>query len=350
MSRAKLKRRDVEQIEEEAESESEEIVILNKGNFDYSVSTGCTLLDLAISGSKVRGGGVPGGILFEVYGPPSAGKTAILSEICASAQERGGSTRFLDPEARLDKEYSRIYGVDLDKTDYHRPDTVTEVFDLIRGWRPPPAPKGACNVVLTDSLAALSSDSELSEKGDKQAGRRIAKDFSEGLRKTCRDIRHNNWLIACSNQLREGEFGEKTPGGKGIPFYASLRIRIGPTKENKYIIKKAKFHGKDQSKIIGINSLCDVRKSSVDDPYRTALVPIIFNYGIDDIRSNLQWLKTILGESMYSAVDKPFQQLNAAIKHVEDEGLEGKLRENTIVLWEELHERLTIRRRPKQRR
>ena len=350
MSRAKLKRRDVQQIEEEAESESEEIVILNKGNFDYCVSTGSTLLDLSISGSKVRGGGIPGGILFEVYGPPSAGKTAILSEICASAQERGGHTRFLDPEARLDKEYSRIYGVDLDKTDYHRPDTVTEVFDLIRGWNPPSAPKGGCNVVLTDSLAALSSDKELSEDGDKQAGRRIAKDFSEGLRKTCRDIRHNDWLIACSNQIREAEYGEKTPGGKGIPFYASLMIRIGPPKENKFIIKKAKFHGKDQQKIIGINSTCDVRKSSIDDPYRTCSVPIIFNYGIDDIRSNLQWIKTILGGTMYNAVDKEYGQLNFAIKHIEDEGLEDPLRDRTIALWEELHAKLTIRRRPKQRR
>jgi RecA/RadA recombinase len=348
MSLIKRTEKDVMEIMDEAESEPEEIVLQNKGNFDYSVSTGSTLLDLSISGGKVREGGIPGGIIMEVFGPPSVGKTAVLSEICASAQNRGGRTRFLDPEARLDAEYSRIYGVDIDKTDYHRPDTVTEVFDLIYGWDVPDAPKGACNTILTDSLAALSSDAELSDKGDKMAGRRIAKDFSEGLRKTCRLIRHNNFLIACSNQLREGDFGDKTPGGKGIPYYASLRISTKFAKGG-MITKKVKFHGKDQEKIIGITSVCEVTKSSIDDPFRKAIVYILFNYGIDDIRGNLQWYKNVTGTTTYTAYDKDYQSMRDAINHVEKEELSEPLRQMVIRTWHELEEKFREKRKPKSR-
>jgi len=344
-----LIKRSVDQVVEEAGSESEEIVILNKGNFDHSVSTGSTLLDLAISGGKVNGGGVPGGIIMEVFGPPSVGKTAILSEICASAENRGARTRFLDPEARLDSEYSRIYGVDLNKkTDYHRPDTVTDVFGLIQGWDVEDAPLGSCNTILTDSLAALSSEKELSEEGDKMAGRRIAKDFSEGLRKTCRLIRQNNFLIACSNQMRTADFGDTTPGGKGIPFYASLRIKMHPAKGG-HITKKVKFHGKDQEKVIGITSACEVVKSSIDAPYRKALVYILFNYGIDDIRGNLQWLKTVTNASTYNAIDKEYKSIRDAIRHIEEKGHEEELRQNTISTWEELQERFLEVRSPKRR-
>ncbi|MHA2265301.1 MAG: hypothetical protein ACXAEN_23170 [Candidatus Thorarchaeota archaeon] len=345
-----INRRHVQQIEEEAESPAEEIHIENKGNFEHSVSTGSTLLDLAISGGKVKGGGICGGIVMEIFGPPSAGKTAILSEICTSAQNRGGKTRFLDPEARLVAEYARIYGVDLTETDYHRPDTVNEVFDLIRKWDPPEAPKGGCNVILTDSLAALSSEAELSEKGDKMAGRRIALMFNEGLRKTCRQIRHNNWLIACSNQVRAGDFGETTPGGKGIPFYSSLRMRIAPPLKDKHIVKKIKVEGKEHEKVIGIRSIVEVRKSSIDDPYRKAEVYILFNYGIDDIRGNLQWLKTARNRTMYQALDKEFKSLRSAISYIEENNLEQKLRETVIEVWNEIDYKFREKRKEKERR
>lgn len=285
---------------------------------------------------------------MEIFGPPSVGKTAILSEICASGLARGGSVRMLDPEARMDAEYSRIYGVDLDRTDYHRPDTVKEVFDKIESWNVSDAPVGGCNIIATDSLAALSSETELSDKGDKMAGRRIAQHFSEGLRKTCRLIRHNNWLIACTNQMRTSDYGDVTPGGKGIPFYASLRVRVYPAKDG-LITKKVKFHGKDQEKILGITSICEVKKSSIDDPYRKAMIYILFNYGIDDIRGNLQWIKTITAATMYNAVDKEFQQLRAAINHIENNGLEEELRRQTIKTWEELDAKFRDNRKPKGR-
>lgn len=329
--------------------EKSNIEIQNKGNFDSVISTGSTLLDLTISGSKVRGGGIPGGIIVEIYGPSSAGKTSVLSEICASALKRQGHVRLLDPEARIDEEYSRIFGVELDKTDYHRPDTVTEMFDSIYKWSPPDAPTGSCNVVATDSLAALSSKLEMSDKGDKMAGRRIAKDFNEGLRKTCRLIKKNNWLIVNTNQIRMGDAGEITPGGKGLPFYASLRIRVGPPQQNKYIEKIVKFKGKDHERIIGIKSTCTVKKSSIDIPYRHCDVYIIFNYGIDDIRANLQYIKSITKETTYDVFDKQCKNMVNAIDHIEKNNLVSDLKEKTIDYWEELNDKFMVKREPKVR-
>lgn len=324
------------------------LILQNRGDFNVVISTGSTLLDLAISGGRIRGGGIPGGIILEIFGPSGSGKTSILSEICADAQLRGGEVKFLDPEARLDREYTRIYGVDLDKTNYERPETVKEVFDFIFNWKPKESPAGTTNVVATDSLAALSSELELSEAGDKY-GMRIAKDFNQGLRKTCVLIRRNNWIIANTNQIRSGTSGEVTPGGKGIPFFSSLRIRIGPPPQNMYVKKEVTMHGKKHEKTIGIKSVCIVKKSTVDDPYRQADIYIVFGYGIDDIRANLQFCKQVGGETTYDAITKSFQPMQGAIRHIEKEGLVKDLKEKTIDLWEELHDKFRERRSPKER-
>lgn len=346
---AKLTQRAKESVEEGLGSESEEILIQNKGSFDHLVSTGSTLLDLCISGGRVDEGGIPGGIILEVFGPPSIGKTAVLSEICASAQKRGGKVRFLDPEARLDEEYSRIYEIELDKTDYHRPDTVKQVFDSIFHWDVGASPEKCCHVVATDSLAALSSDTEMSEKGDAMAGRRIAKDFSEGLRKTCRVIKSNNWLIACTNQTRMGDMTETTPGGRGIPYYASLRLKMYPAKE-RFIDKTVKFHDKEHKKIIGVRSVCEVVKSSVDDPFRKCEIFILFGYGIDDIRGNLQWLKNTLNSTTYLAVDREYQSFRDAVSHVEKNNLQEDLKNRVIKEWRELNDCFKEERPRKTRR
>ncbi len=260
MPKITKKKSDTEQIKARAKAKPEPIKVTpNEGDFGTVVSTGSTLLDLAISGGRVRGGGIPAGVLLEIYGPSQVGKTALLAEICADAQAKGGSAEFQDPEGRLDREYSRIYGMELSKENYYMPDTVNEVFDHIFKWKPDPPKEGSANVIATDSLAALSSELEMGEKGDKM-GMKIAKDFSQGLRKTCRLIKRNNFIIACSNQIRGGTSGETTSGGKGIPFYASIRIRIGPPAQNKYLKKTKKIRDVDHEKIYGIQSTCVVKK------------------------------------------------------------------------------------------
>ena len=338
-----------DQIRARSKAEPEPVkTTSNKGDFTAVVSTGSTLLDLAISGGRIRGGGVPSGILLEIYGPSGTGKTAVLAEMCAATQVKGGHVKFLDPEARLDQEYMRIYGMELEKDAYYMPDTVNEVFDHILKWEPDPPKKGSVNMIATDSLAALSSELELSEKGDKM-GMKIAKDFSQGLRKTCTMIRKNNYIIACSNQVRQGSSGEVTSGGKGIPFYASLRIRIGPPAKDKYLKSGKTIRGVKQEKIYGIQSACAVKKSSIDDPYRTANLYIVFGLGIDDVRANLAYLKQNTEATSYVAVDKEFGSMNAAINHIEDNNLELELKEQVINLWEEIENTFKSKRKPKRR-
>lgn len=309
---------------------------------DHLISTGSTLLDLAVSCNRYDAGGVPGGILVEIFGASGSGKTALLVEMGASAQEtHGGKVRFLDPEARLDKEYAQIYGMVLDKEDYHRPNTVAEMFNHIYEWETTP---DTINVLAADSLAALSTELEL-DKGDKM-GMKRAKEFSEGLRKLCRTIADENRLMVCSNQVRQGDFGDVTPGGKAIPFYASLRIKI---KQLKKIEKTKTVRGKTFKKIIGIESECEVVKNSLDDPFRKAPIRLLFGSGIDDVGANLQWLKTSLGGTKYKAVDQEYVALDQAIKYIEKNDLEAELRKEVIELYKEIENSFKMHRKKKKR-
>lgn len=350
----RLKRKSLpEQVKEVAKKPIEKEKPLR---FDKIVSTGSTILDLAISGGRVRGGGIPGGILLEIFGPSASGKTAVLAEICSSAQSKGGQVKFQDGEAKLDKEYARIYGLSLKESgeDYSRPQTVNEMFDEIDTWKPKNS--NVLNVIGSDSLAALSTELEM-ESSDKM-GMKRAKDFSERTRKCCKLITEKNWIIACTNQIRQGTYGEFVPGGNAIPYYAQLRMRI---KEIGKVTKTTKTQGRSQEKTKGIESECYIKKSDVDDPYRTATpIFIIFGYGIDDIRGNLQWLKDNTGtydektkkwapSTMYNAIDKEYQVLDAAVGYIERMNYENELKEKVIDLWEEIEEKFKVDRKPKVR-
>jgi len=328
-------------------------------NMDSVVSTGSTLLDLAISGKRKRGGGIPGGILIEVFGRSQSGKTAILAEILASVQSNGGETEIEDPEARLDKEYSRIYGLDIAKYGYNRPNTVEEIFANAQKWKPKNT--NIINARGTDSLAALSTELELGPKGDKM-GMKRGKEFSTGFRKICRQMANDNWLWICTNQVRQGDYGETTPGGMATAFYSSVRIRLRQQEEIKKSIKisasgkdeevpktgkkeKEKKSGVEIEKVVGIESEAYIVKS-IDDPYRSAPIYIIFGYGIDDIRGNLQYIKNMTNNTVYTCPDgKTYQALNMAIQWVEKENLVLALKEQTIDLWEDIEKKfMTIRK------
>jgi recombination protein RecA len=336
------------EIQEEIISEIKEIE--KKMNIHKVVSSGSTLLDLAITGGVNDEGGIPGGMFMEYFGPSGGGKTSLLSELAASVQGKGGMVRFLDPEARLDKEYSQIYGVSMDQDfEYYRPDTVASMFtDYIWPWSPDNP--DVINMVASDSIAALSTDLEMDkDEGDKM-GMRRAKEFSEGLRKTCRLVAKRQWLIAFSNQIRMGEGGKATtPGGMGVPFYASLRIQVKQSYPSWQIKKKISFKGKELEKVIGVMSTCTVVKSSIDVPYREAPISVVFGYGIDTIRDELQFYKSTTGEKTYNCFDKNFQAMEDACIYIENSGYEKKLKARTIGLWREIQEKFKIDRKIKQR-
>ena len=316
--------------------------------FEHGVlSTGSTLLDLAISGNRIHGGGVPPGIMVEVSGQESTGKSAVLAEICSHTQSRKpkGDVVYADPEGRFDAEYRRIYKVELPRDKYYRPDTVTGLFDIYDKWQP----KGkGISVFATDSLAALSTEKEM-EDGDKM-GMRRAKEFSEALRKYARRIAEDNRLFICSNQMREGQWGKVTPGGYAVRFYSSLRIQLFRAKGWRVVRTRKAPSGKEIQRQVAIITEAEVIKSSIDAPFRTAPVYIEFGYGIDDVRANLQWLKDMTKNTAFG-IDKQTssQRMDVAIQRVEDNDREGDLREEVITTWHELDELFAIDRKPKTR-
>lgn len=321
------------------------------GNMELMISTGSTLLDLAISGTRVRGGGIPAGILVEIFGPSGCGKSVMLSEIAGDVQRKGGNVQFHDPEARLNKAFAKIFDLDTDTIDYDTPDTVTEVFEAVRKWKPENTKK--VNGIFTDSLAALSTNMEMDNDDGDKMGMRRAKEFSEGLRKVARMLTKNNLLMVCSNQVRTntdaGMYGPKTttPGGVAIGFYSSLRLQARNPEKIKV---KKNISGKEVYRVIGVKTTFEVFKSSIDKPYRSAEVSIIFSYGIDNIRDSLQFIKDHTKNKVYCLGDRELSnEMNKAIAIVEEEGLENDLREEVIELWEDIENKFEIERKPKQR-
>ena len=338
-------------------------------HFDHIVSSGSTLLDLAVSGSRASEGGIPAGIVMEIFGQASSGKTAILSSIAAQAQSKGGSVLFADPEGRLDKEYARIYGMSIKAENYAQPDFVTDLLKMIWEFK---SSENSTDVFIADSIAALSTKMEMdSDEGDKMGGKK-AKDLHQLMRKTCRKIAKSNLLVAFSNQLHDSmsAYGgrTRTPGGHAIPFYASLRLEIKVIRmiEEELSVDRAilgsireavvltgsdkKSAAKKISKITGVEAVVRIVKSTVDDPFRTAPVRILFGYGIDDVGANLQWLKTIAGLSKYLAVDKEFIRYQSAINYIEEMSYEKKLREQVSYVWHGIEHDFRERslRKPKQ--
>jgi RecA/RadA recombinase len=335
-----------------AKKKKEELEEINEGfnptkpNWKHVISTGSTVLDLAISGGRVETGGIPTGILVEIAGDSGSGKTGILTELCASVQAMGGATRFADPEARLDKEYAQITGATIYDEDYFRPKTVTELFALLNEWETNPE---LPNVFAGDSLAALSTDMEM-ESEDKM-GMRRAKEFSQELRKHCLLLHERNVLLACTNQIRTGNNNTKvTPGGNAVPFYSSLRLFCQPTFQGSKIEVKKKIRGVDQTSIIGIKTQVTCRKNSLDNPFRKADIYVIFGYGVDDVRGNLLFLKENKKDSRFLIGEKDLgATINKAISMVEEGDLEDDLRQETIMLWNEIQEAFNVQRKRKKR-
>lgn len=324
-----------------------------EGNTELMVSTGSTLLDLAISGGRIRGGGIPTGIFVEAFGPKAAGKTVLLCEIAGSVNRGGGEVMFKDPEARLNEQFARMFGLEVDKIDYDTPNTVPEVFRPIRSWEP--ENDKVINGIFADSLAALSTDMEMDNKDGDKMGMRRAKEFSEELRRTCRILKEKNMLLVGSNQVRvnmdAGPFGQKysAPGGEALAFYASLRLQFKYTTK---ITKKKTIRGKTVKKVVGVQSNIFVEKSSVWQPYNEATLTILFDYGIDDIRENLQYIKDFSKSNVYSLDGQDLHaHMDEAIAMVEEQGPDAieLLKEETIDLWEEVQDKFKIERKPKSR-
>lgn len=293
-----------------------------------AIPSGSLGLDLALGVM-----GYPRGRIIEIYGPESSGKTTLTLHAIAEAQKAGGIAAFIDAEHAFDRFYAEKLGVDIDNLIISQPDNGEQALEIAENL----IRSGAIDLVVIDSVAALTPKSEIEgEMGDSKMGLH-ARLMSQALRKLTATISKTNCTVFFINQLREKigvMFGnpETTTGGNALKFYASVRLDIRKSTQIK-----------DGDMVMGNRTKVKIIKNKVAPPFRTAEFDIMYGEGISktgeilDLAVDFEIVKK--SGSWFSYGDTKLGQGRDAVK--------GLIKDNPE-LQEELEERIKAHIKEKQ--
>jgi len=264
-------------------------------NVDGWVSTGCAMLDVAISNRPY--GGLPVGRIVEVTGLEQSGKSLVSAHLLAETQKQGGVAVLIDTETAVSREFLEAIGVDVSKLLYVSADSVEQIFDMTETIieKVRETSKDRLVTIVTDSVAAASTTAEMaSDYGKDGYATDKAIIISKAMRKITNMIGRQKILLVYTNQLRQKmnamPFGDPwtTSGGKALAFHASVRLRLKGTGQI-----KMKVGGQD--KIVGMKVRAQVIKNRMGPPLRSTDFEIYFDRGIDNYGS---WLKVMKEEKI----------------------------------------------------
>jgi protein RecA len=336
------RRRRRQEVEEAADEVLDNVIVESLPEVRGFLSTGCSMLDIAISGRIP--GGIPLGRITHIYGAEATAKTVVAMGIAGAAQRAGGKVFFGDVEHTLECEWAKLFGLDCSNKETFEvfyPEYLEGFFDInLAGIIKQVKEKWAGKpiVVATDSVTALPAKDELSCSMDEGSfGTIRARRMSLGFRKYIRQLAENNITLICIDQTRDNigqAFGPKetVSGGRALKFYSSIRLHLTPGK---------KIKNKNNVSIGTSLGFC-VEKNKVFFPYRQGDFDIIWSYGIDDISTSLAFIRDFQANS--NLCPKGFVQFEgknyrfgSLISYIEDNNLEAKLQEEFVKVWNEVH-------------